>query len=159
MINDGAIKGTPSKPPVVNRNRVASTLWDDLCPQLVAAGILSKVDGLALANLCMAYSRLVRARGELDGTEPAVGPDGRLMFDESGRPKKQKKSWIVLAGTGGMKAHPMLQVEQVACNEIGRALDALGLNPTARARIQKLAEEKAKSGLDPDSLDDDEDED
>lgn len=153
MIDDASIKGAPPKPPVVNRNRVASTLWDDLCPQLVEANILAKVDGLALSNLCMAYSRLVRARQELDGTEPT----GEM--DANGKPKKRRKSWIVFAGTGGMKAHPMIQVEQNACNEIGRALDSLGLTPTARARIQKLAEEKAKSGLDPSALDDDEDED
>lgn len=123
--------GTPVKPSIVACNAVASRLWDEIVPTLVEAKIIGRTDVMALAALCIAWSRLVRARGIL----------GRA------------RSWIVQSDGGAMKAHPMIAVEQSACRDVMAAVDKLGLSPTARARITFLSSEKPRSLLDPELLD------
>jgi len=122
-LDGGAVVLT--KPYTVNRDKVASALWDALASPLLSDNVLAPVDGVTLTCLCSAYSRLVKARRVL-----------------------QKEKWTVEGATGGVKAHPMLGVEQAACGELARYADQLGLSPTARARITRLEAESRERSID-----------
>lgn len=118
--------GKPTKPKTIRDDEVASKLWDALVKDLVAASILAPSDGPVLAALCSAFSRFVRCR-EILATEDWV---------------------IVNDSTGAVKAHPLLGVEAGAANEINRYASELGLSPTARARITRVADESKEQSLD-----------
>lgn len=118
------LAGAPTKPATVRSDREASKLWDFLVKTLEAQRVLSPVDGPILTALCSAYGRLVKVRGIL-ATE----------------------GWVVKnAKNGATRAHPLLQTEAGAASEVHRYASELGLTPTARARISKLAEPEEDDG-------------
>lgn len=118
--------GAPEKPKTIAVDPVASELWDALVADMVAARILAPTDGPVLACLCSAYSRFVGARAIL-----------------------AEEGWVVQNDkNGAVKAHPLLNIEAGAANEINRYASELGLSPTARARIQKVESEAKEKTLD-----------
>jgi phage terminase small subunit len=49
-------------------DKEAKKEWRRLAPMLLRLGVLSEADGHALANLCLAYSTLIRAQRKLNET-------------------------------------------------------------------------------------------
>ncbi len=105
----GAIPADPPEcPPVLDEEARAE--WQ----RMVAAfspGILAAVDRAALACYCQAWSRWVRAEGEL------------------------KKGEVVRGGQGNAILNPWLSVSRQAMQQMRSFLSEFGLTPVSRHRL------------------------
>jgi P27 family predicted phage terminase small subunit len=76
-----ALKGEPEMPRHLNAD--ARRAWRRLVPILLAMGVLSESDGIALANLCQAYATLIAAQ-RLMAAQTKAGGSGLLIKTASG---------------------------------------------------------------------------
>jgi P27 family predicted phage terminase small subunit len=60
-------RGMPDMPNIVARNDIAKKEWERISPLLFNAGLLTVVDGTALAAYCMAFARWDSAEESLIG--------------------------------------------------------------------------------------------
>lgn len=118
--------GAPPKPATVQRDEEASALWDYLVGELTAQRVISPVDGPALVALVTAYSRLIAVRTCLE--------DAELI--------------VITKQSGASKANPLLAIESSLARDVIKYSSVLGLTPTARAKIQHLAEPDEDDGWD-----------
>lgn len=98
-------------------NAVALEEWEEILPDIEATGVLSVVDGRALALYCESYSRLVAARADID-------KEGVIASSEAGAPK----------------TNPAVVVAERASVHMLRCLSEFGLTPAARSRVKAPAE-------------------
>lgn len=92
---------------------VARREWDRIVPLLEELGILSRVDGTALAIYCVTYARWVRACDEING-EPGM---------------------TETTGSGAEKVGPFVQIAASAERDMARMLVEFGCTPSSRSRI------------------------
>lgn len=90
----------------------ASAFWDDIVPILEHAGVLNRVDRVALTALVMQWERAEQARTLLAA-----------------------QGLFVPGSAGQMVEHPALQVERNAHMLLLRFAGEFGITPVARARI------------------------
>jgi P27 family predicted phage terminase small subunit len=100
----------PACPAILDEG--ARAKWDQLCPLLEEAGVLTQIDGDALANYCMAWSRLLKATALADKSLP-------VMKDIRGR----------------LCASPLTAIVQKEALLINRLGVELGLTPSSRSRL------------------------
>jgi len=91
---------------------VAHATWELVVPDLLARGILAKVDHLALKELCVVVARLDQAEREIS----AKGP--------------------LLIGERGMVKNPALTSARMYRDAFNRLLPEFGLSPSARTRLK-----------------------
>lgn len=103
-------RGRPTCPRWLDR--VARAKWKALLPELDRLGLLTVVDGDALAAYCVAWSELKAAT---------------MLIQEEGR--------VCHCGTGGLKPHPAIALQRSALNAIAKFSSLFGLNPADRGRI------------------------
>jgi len=102
----------------------ALDLWNEIVPQLRAAGILHRVDRAALVALCLQWDNAVLARETIE--EQGIFARGSM---------------------GQTVEHPAVGVERAAHTMFLRFAEQYGLTPSARARIA-AAVAGAPPGLD-----------
>lgn len=103
-------------------DQVAKAKWRELAPQLVTLGVLTKVDGDALAAYCEAYSRWVAATLELEAF-------GALTY---------------VGDKGMIRKHPAVGIASEALGNMALYGGKLGLSPADRARVHGSQEEEAE---------------
>ena len=107
------VKPPPGCPkPPVTLDAEGMRAWAYLSPQLEPLGLLTKVDGYALAGLCRSVSVAVAA-------DAILAKDGLMVpgrFDL-------------------MTEHPMVKVSKTAWAEVRAFCTEFGLSPAARTRI------------------------
>lgn len=91
---------------------VAHATWALVVPDLLARGILAKVDQLALKDLCLTCARL-------DQAEREISAKGAL-----------------LQGERGMVKNPALTMAKQYREQFNRLLPEFGLSPSARTRLK-----------------------
>lgn len=111
-----AIAGRPECPD--HLDDVARGEWGRMVALLDEAGILSRIDGTALAIYCATFSRWVRATEELGGTE------GLIVYTEK----------------GGIKTSPYVHIAAAAERDMARMLVEFGCTPSSRSRVATRAE-------------------
>lgn len=94
----------------------AQEFWQDIVPILEQAGVLNKVDRVALTALCMQWQR---------------AQDARKVLAEQGM--------FVPGSAGQIVEHPALAVERNAHMLMIRLAGEFGVTPVARARIAAAA--------------------
>ena len=99
-------------------NRIARKEWKRLVPILLSMRVLTEADGIALANLCQAYSTLVEAN-ELMAKAAAGGKSPLLMKTPAGY----------------MQQSPLLGIINSQMDIINRQLREFGLTPASRSRL------------------------
>jgi P27 family predicted phage terminase small subunit len=103
--------GTPECPD--HLDATAREEWERIVPDLDAMGVLSRLDGSALALYCTAYSRWRKAQGEVESygllTETALG---------------------------GLKANPAVGIAAAAEAQMQRLLVEFGCTPSSRSRVK-----------------------
>jgi P27 family predicted phage terminase small subunit len=86
--------------------------WRRLAPRLHAVGLLTEVDGLALAMLCEAFAQYMAAKTVVDG-------EGLLLVSEKGNSYQ----------------HPAAGLMTQARGELMKWAREFGMTPSARTRI------------------------
>lgn len=116
----GTKMAPPDKPAWINKDEAASAEWDRVVAALSALGILAAADGFALEAYCTAYSDwrryeiMVRELG-----------DGVIY-----KPAKDPKSEY-------LQVHPLVSLCQKTLMLVRALAAELGLNPSARADMNK----------------------
>jgi P27 family predicted phage terminase small subunit len=98
--------------------------WERIVPELEAMGVLSQVDGAALALYCAAYSIAVRADME-------IGLYGLLLE----------------TGMGGLKANPAVAMAKAARAQMHSLLTEFGATPASRSKVKARDEGKSRDAL------------
>ena len=96
----------------------ASAEWKRIVPGLKEHGILTKVDGQALAAYCAAWAQLVRA-------EAAIEEYGILIVT------LEEKTGVSL-----LRVNPAVRVKSDALRHVRAFLTEFGLTPASRSRLQ-----------------------
>ena len=87
--------------------------WKRLVPILSRMRVLTEADGMALANLCQAYSTMIKAQEQLN-----------------------KSGVLYKTRSGHIQASPLLAIVNSQVDIIHRLCKEFGLSPAARTRIQ-----------------------
>jgi len=87
-INENEPRATIGEPPMPKLSRVAAIEWRRIVPLLLRLGVLTVVDGKALAGYCHAYARWLQAERDVKrygGTirEPVLH-NGKVLRNVSG---------------------------------------------------------------------------
>lgn len=104
-------RGRPKCPAFLHQ--YARDEWSALIPELDRLGLLTLVDRGALAAYCQAWAEFQIATELLDR-------DGRTC----------------VAGTGGLKMHPAVQMQRSAWKAIHSFAALFGLDPSSRSRMR-----------------------
>lgn len=116
-------------------DEIAQQEWRAIAPRLEAMGVLSTIDGKALAGYCDCYSRWVQARQivarlGLVIAEPIVDSEGKKI---GARVKKNPAVSIVEKAAQGMKAF----------------LVEFGMTPASRSRLAVVNDNGKNKPIDP----------
>lgn len=90
----------------------AKVEWDRVVPELMAAGILTPVDGMTLATYCQMYSQWRKA-------EEQVRKDGLTFVDRK----------------GDIQLHPCARHAAQLMAELRRVAGEFGFSPASRSRV------------------------
>ncbi len=101
-------------PASVRNNPQAKAEWKRLAPMLLKAGVLSEVDGPALAAVCLDSVLLEDLRARLMNAEPILAPEDKQFS----------------------RANPLLNAIGKVQDRLSRGLQQFGLTPASRTRIQ-----------------------
>jgi P27 family predicted phage terminase small subunit len=105
-----AVPGRPECPE--HLDATARTEWERIVPMLEESGVLSRVDGSAVALYCAAYSRWVTAKEKIE-----------------------ENGLVEVAGHGSLKVSPYVQIAQSAERDMLRLLAEFGGTPSSRSRV------------------------
>jgi P27 family predicted phage terminase small subunit len=103
----------------------ARAKWDEVCPLLDGAGILSKLDQGLLAAYCVAWASFVECTA---------------LIAQHGRATN--------TGKGGWKNSPYVSQQVVAMNQLRLIGAQLGLSPEGRLRIHAEGDAGAEDPMD-----------
>jgi P27 family predicted phage terminase small subunit len=132
------LEGNPGKRPINKRepqprfktpfcpehlDEIALREWKRLVPIIRRMKLLTEADYISLANLCSAYSRMVRA-------ERKLAEAGLLYKTQSGY----------------VQQSPLLSIINAAVDTITRLCREFGLTPSSRSRIQLMSAENDQPG-------------
>lgn len=93
---------------------VARNEWRRVVPELVAIGVIARIDTATLAAYCQSYSRWVAAELELQD-------HGGLTY---------------VSETGVIRQHPAVRIATDAMTQMRIFAQEYGLTPASRARVQ-----------------------
>ena len=113
------LAGEPDMP--LHLDREARREWKRLVPILLSMRVLTVADGVALANLCQAYSMLVRAHQAMQQAAKAGG-SGLLMKTPSGY----------------VQQSPLIGIINSQVEIINRISREFGLTPASRTRVATM---------------------
>src|SRR5262249_45538329 len=91
----------------------AKAVWDEVTPELDRLGLLTIVDGYAIACFCQACADLQEA-------QETIAKEGRYAE----------------RGTGGKCLHPAVHDANPAMDKIAKFAALFGLDPSSRSRLQ-----------------------
>jgi P27 family predicted phage terminase small subunit len=139
--------GEPEMPPSLGK--LARQYWKSLAPDLMAVGVLSTIDGKALAACCHAYQRWVEAEQKID--------EYGILVEESVFNKKGKKVATKLKrNPADISAQSWLKVMKSYLIEFGmtpaartRIRSEFGLTPAERTRMRSTNDDGQKRKEDP----------
>ena len=96
--------------------------WNRITPLLEEMGVLTTVDGSALAQYCEQHGIFIRAKRQLD-TQPLV----------------------IVTATGHPMPNPLLSIKNKAQDQIRKYLIEFGLTPAARSKISVTPKSKEEN--------------
>lgn len=92
--------------------------WDRITGQLVALGIVSRIDRAALAGYCSAWGRMVAA-------EATIAAEGLT----------------IATGEGMVRQHPAVRIAVEAASEVRRFAAEFGMTPSSRRNVKASADD------------------
>jgi P27 family predicted phage terminase small subunit len=124
------LTGAPLMPK--HLDATASREWRRLVPTLLAMHVLSESDGLALGNLCMTYSRLVKAE---------------ILLSKADSKKSGTPLLMKVGRNGYVQQAAILSVIHSEMATLTVLLREFGVTPASRSRIVTTGD--AAGGIDP----------
>jgi P27 family predicted phage terminase small subunit len=113
-VGDPNIKGKPKCPKeLLNHDEHAIDAWHSNLAIMFERKSFSAEDIPHLVNYCNAISKVIKIEAELTDTS----------------------KFVDVAGTGGLKVHPLVTAHNIFTNQSLKLADRLGLTPMARARF------------------------
>jgi P27 family predicted phage terminase small subunit len=109
----------PDPPEVLSEEARAE--WDRIAPRLLAVGMVTRVDGAALAAYCQAYGRWIVA-------EAALREQRKLDPEMHGL--------LAISQKGNAIPSPLLHVCNRAMADMVRYASEFGMTPCSRARVK-----------------------
>lgn len=132
--------GEPEMP--VGLLPVAQEEWKHIVPQLLAMGVLSKVDQKALAAYCACYARWCQA--EADVAKYGLTIEEPVINTATGKQRKLGKKYVVR-----LKANPAAAKSSDAMKLMKSFLIEFGMTPASRSRLSTSPDaEKPKDPAD-----------
>jgi P27 family predicted phage terminase small subunit len=127
--------GAPEPPAWLPAEALAE--WDRIVPELEATGVLSKIDGAALAACCVCWARFVEAEDEIK--------ENGIILVQIERELADGKILISRA-----IKNPAVQISHAAQAQYRAWCSEFGLSPSARTRVKVPGEGGAHgTGKDP----------
>ena len=115
--------GIPKVPPHLNRE--AKKEWKRIVPELEQAGLLTKVDGSALAAYCDCFSTWAQAS------------------------RKIKKGGLTVTGDNGIPVvSPYLKISNAALDRMRQFLVEFGMTPSSRSKVKAAEKPEVPEGED-----------
>ncbi len=105
-------------------DREARRQWKRLVPILLSMGVMTVADGIALGNLCMAYSMLLKAYKDMQAATKG-GSSGLLMKTPSGY----------------VQQSPLIGIINNQIDIVNRLSQQFGLTPASRTRLASAPEQ------------------
>jgi P27 family predicted phage terminase small subunit len=105
--------------------------WHSISRELEAMGVLAKIDGEALACLCVSWARWVEAQAE-------ITKRGLLIVEPIHKWDRKKKK-NVKVGTRVTGKNPAIAVAQAELKNILRIEVEFGLTPASRSKLSIAA--------------------
>jgi P27 family predicted phage terminase small subunit len=102
----------PDPPQEITRNGIAKRCWKRTAEQLYRLGVLTEIDGAALAGYCMSYARWQSAEREL------------------------RLHGLTIEGIGGRKKNPAFAVATESLAQCRQFMVEFGMTPSSRTRIK-----------------------
>jgi P27 family predicted phage terminase small subunit len=122
-------KGPPGPPDCPDwLDEDGKAMWGSLVPMLEGMGVLTRVDGNALARYCRLWTRWRKAEAFID-KHGEIYP----LKDESGKVKY-------------MQQFPQVAIAAKLAQQLTKLEQEFGMTPSARSRIQIDARTEAASG-------------
>ena len=103
---------------------VARAEWERIVPELLNAGLITKVDMAALALYCKAYSRWQQAEYKIKLLE-VDDDDGMGLVTSGANGYKMLTQWLIISNK--------------AQEQLLKYLAEFGMSPSARARVKGMA--------------------
>jgi P27 family predicted phage terminase small subunit len=94
-------------------DEIAKAEWDSIAPQLLALGLVAKIDKAGLAAYCQSWSRWIQA-------EELIRESGQLL---------------VSSKSGQFYSNPAVAVADKMLNQLRAFLIEFGLTPSSRSRL------------------------
>jgi len=124
-------KGVPCAPGYLTP--VAAEEWHRIVPELERIGVLTQVDGTALASYCMTFSRWVQSETEITQYGVLIKEP---VFDKLG-------NWV----GDKLKKNPACTAAMACQKEMRALLGLFGMDPSSRSRIKTQSPEEKVSPL------------
>lgn len=118
--------GVPDCPP--HLQGLAREEWDRLAPALAQMGVLTLIDGGALALYCQAWSRWVQAEQAIAKMAARDQMTGGLM---------------IKTANGNPIQNPLVGIANKAMADCNRYAAELGITPSSRSRIAAVGDSNA----------------
>lgn len=119
--------GRPEMPP--HLGAIAQDEWQSIVPQLELLGVLTRIDGKALAAYCHCYERWIEAEKE-------IAARGLIIEENVFSHRQGKKGPVtVLVGTR-YKRNPAVSIANEALKLMRAFLIEFGMTPAARTRVR-----------------------
>lgn len=99
--------------------------WDRKAPELYSSGLLSEVDGTALAIYCQLWGRWVEAELALAAHRAFAIANGDI-----------NSGFLTSTPNGASMQHALVGVANVAARDLMKYCAEFGMTPSARARVQ-----------------------
>jgi len=114
------VLGVPEMPPGLGK--VAAAEWKSIVPELMQLGVLSKIDGKALAAYCHCYARWFQAERDVEKYGVIIEEPILLMGEATDYVR--------------LKKNPACNVSESAMKGMKSFLVEFGMTPAARSRIR-----------------------
>lgn len=133
-------------------HEVAKIVWDEYSTQLIALGVLTKVDKGKFARYCETFARWLKMKAFLDRHgetypvyggqfEPVKDAQGNLVYKEDGSVKHEFKKYLKQ-----MRAFPQVQMYTKLMESLRKYEEEFGIGAASRTRIQVVVESALTGG-------------
>jgi len=123
--------GVPYRPAHLTGEALAE--WNRIVPQLQACGILTTIDGSALAAYCQVYGRWVEAE---EAAKARTNKDGKITG-----------GLVVQTTKGTPMQNPYVLIARQCIDQMRQYLIEFGMTPSSRMRVSARGEGKAQDPL------------
>jgi len=114
----------------------AKEVWRRLAPELIACGLLTVVDGMALEALCESYAQWRRALMDMrvNGTTSVSRKESHGEYEQQHLPTMIHETTFV-SDKGYLQQRPEVSIANNAVKQLRAFMAEFGMTPSSRTRV------------------------